>query len=111
MIDIAYYDDAIYVINNTQNNEVESDINPEDEITFCIRVLKDICRPAVYWDDTTYEDYDGEETEYNFVLVEIPFGWTGKIPIRDRDKQELDFKVDDDNNWLTVVDEERIRLC
>lgn len=110
MIEISYYNDAIYVINNTQDSEVMSDIDYDEETTFQIISSDRVYKPSVYWDSTVVEDYDGYETDYNYVIVEIPFGWTGKIPISDEEMQELDFKVLDDNDWLIVSEPERIAL-
>ena len=110
MIEITYYDDAIYVLNNTQYFEVESDIDYEEDTTFRIRTDSIRTTPCMLWDHLTYEGYDGDETEYDFIEVTIPFGWTGKIPIRDRDKQELCFNVIE-NSWLTFVEPERVHLC
>jgi hypothetical protein len=111
MIEIAYYNDAIYVINNTQNSEVMSDIGYDEDTTFEIMSNSRAYKPRVFWDSIAVEDYDGYETNYSFVVVEIPFGWTGKIPISDEEMQELDFKVIDDNSWLIVSEPERIALC
>lgn len=110
MINIAYYNDAIYVLYNDQDFNDISDLDVEEGTTFRILTKENITTPVVYWDDITAEDEDGEEYEYEYVVVEIPFGWTGKIPILDRDKQELDFKVEE-CNWLTVVEYERVELC
>lgn len=111
MIEIAYYNDAIYVINNTQDREVMSDIDYDEDTTFEIMSSFRAYKPSVFWDSIAVEDYDGYETDYSFVVVEIPFGWTGKIPISDEEMQELDFKVIDDNSWLIVSKPERIALC
>lgn len=110
MIDIAYYNDAIYVLYNDQDFNDISDLDVEEGITFRIYSKEGITKPIMYWDETTDEDDDGEEYAYEYVVVEIPFGWTGKIPILDRDKQELDFKVEE-CSWLTVVEHKRIELC
>lgn len=110
MIDIAYYNDAIYVLYNNQDYTDISDLDVDDGTTFRIYAKEQITTPVVYWDETTAEDDDDEEYEYDYVTVEVPFGWTGKIPILDRDKQELDFKVEE-CTWLTVVEHERIKLC
>ena len=111
MIEIAYYNDAIYVITNTQDREVMSGIDYEEETTFEIMSSSSAYTPSLYWDSITVEDYDGYETDYSFVIVVIPFGWTGKIPISDEEMKELDFKVIDDNDWLIVSEPERIVLC
>jgi hypothetical protein len=111
MIEITYYNDAIYVINNTQNSEVMSGICYDEDTTFEIMSNSRAYKPRVFWDSIAVEDYDGDETDYSFVIVEIPFGWTGKIPISDEKMQELDFKVIDDNDWLIVSEPERITLC
>lgn len=110
MIEISYYNDAIYVINNTQYREVMSEVEYDEDITFEIISNSRVYKPSVYWDSITVEDYDDYETDYSFVVVEIPFGWTGKIPISDKEMQELDFKVIADNDWLIVSEPERIAL-
>lgn len=103
MIEISYYNDAIC--------EVISDIDYDEETTFRIISSSRAYKPSVYWDSIAFEDYYGYETNYYFVIVEIPFGWTGKIPISDEEMQELDFKVLDSNDWLIVSEPERITLC
>ncbi len=111
MIDIAYYNNAIYVLYNNQYFNDVSDLDIEDETTFRIYTKELITKPMIYWDDTTAEeDDDGEEYTYEYVVVEIPFGWTGKIPILDRDIQALDFKVEE-CTWLNTVEYERVSLC
>lgn len=110
MIEITYYNDAIYVINNTQDSEAMSDVEYEEGVTFEIMSSPRVHKPSVYWDSITKEGFDGYETDYEYAVVAIPFGWTGKIPISDEEMQELDFKAIGDNGWLIVSEPERVAL-
>lgn len=69
MIDIAYYNDAIHVLYNDQDYNDISDLDIEEGTTFRIYTKENIFQPIMYWDDTTAEDEDGEEYEYEYVVL------------------------------------------